>query len=205
LGAASALVLGVVTTAEAAPPVKQATDVFEVEDGDVVGSATLVRTPSKVTMNITTAVSGAMYDLPFDPPPADDVGADWSVGDATTNWFVIFNDPSGCTDPCGEDDVIDMILGDNSAQVGIHFAAGHVAGSPTWHAAGTLRVGDDSGLFLGDVLIDAFAAEVHVVARSHGAMSTIPPGERGYAINSIDGGCGTNLCGDAQAAIFPPA
>ena len=74
-----------------------------------------------------------------------------------------------------------------------------------WNAAGTLRVGDDSNLLVGDVLMDALAAEVHIVARSHGSMSTIPPGERGNAINSVDGGCDTNTCGDAQAAVFAPA
>ena len=205
IAAASALTLGVVTAAHAAAPVTQETDVFQVEDGAVVGSATLLRTKAGVTMNISTTVGGEMFDLPFAAPPDPGLGVDWSVGDATTNWFVIFNNPAGCTDPCGEDDVIDMILGADSAEVGIHYAAGHVAGTSMWNAAATLKVGDTSGLFLGSALMDPLTAEVHIVARSHGPMSTIPPGERGYSINSIDGGCGTNICGDAQAAVFAPA
>ena len=62
----------------------------------------------------------------------------------------------------------------------------------------------EGSLAIDSMFKDAFAAEVHIVARSHGPMSTIAPGERGYAVNSIDGGCEPNICGDAQAAIFAP-
>ena len=188
------------------------------EDTAAVGSATLLRTPRGVHMNITTEVSGTMYDLPFDTPPGQGVGESWSFGDATTNWFVIFNNWEECTDnACGEDDVaaflesLDPGPPENPAGVGIHFAAGHVAGSATWNAAGTLKVGDERGLVVGEALAHAYSTEVHIIARSHGPMATIVPGERGDAINSLLGGCltvppsgdSTNTCGDAQAAVFP--
>lgn len=79
-----------------------------------------------------------------------------------------------------------------------------MAGASSWKAAGTLREGDDSGMLFGVPLQDAMTAEIHVIARSHGPMASIPPKERGYALNSVDGGCGANTCGDAQAAIFAP-
>jgi hypothetical protein len=189
----------------AAPAVRQTVDVVRVDGASNDGSATLTRTNSGVSMTMSTTVGGVKYDLPFSPPPDPGLGESWEVGDATTNWFVIFNDPDGCTDPCGEDDVIAGIPDGGPAGVGIHYAAGHVAGSSSWHSAGSLREGDTSGMLFGLPLIDATAAEVHIVARSHGPMATIPPGsERGLALNSLDGGCPPNTCGDAQAAIFAP-
>jgi uncharacterized protein YjlB len=38
-------------------------------------------------------------------------------------------------------------------------------------------------------LQDAMTAEVHIIARSHGQVTTLLPGERGEALNSVDGGC----------------
>ncbi|MDX2378934.1 MAG: hypothetical protein QNM02_04160 [Acidimicrobiia bacterium] len=153
---------------------------------------------------MSTTVGGQLFILPDGIP----LEVDWEVGDASTNWFVVFNNPDDCTDPCGEDDVIAGLppaVDGGPAGVSIHYAAGHVAGSLSWHSAGSLREGDTSGMLFGLPLQNAMTAEVHIVARSHGSMTTIPPGsERGYALNSVDGGCGTNTCGDAQAAIFPP-
>ena len=155
-------------------------------------------------MTMSTTVAGQLFILPDGIP----LEAYWEVGDASTNWFVVFNNPDQCTDPCGEDDVIaglPPVEDGGPAGVSIHYAAGHVAGSSSWHSAGSLREGDTSGMLFGLPLQDAMTAEVHIVARSHGPMATIPPGsDRGYALNSVDGGCDTNICGDAQAAIFPP-
>jgi hypothetical protein len=202
--AAAALTLGTVTAAEAAPAVKQTTDVVRIDGQPNDGTATLTRTNSGVSMTMSTTVGGQLFILPDGIP----LEANWEVGDASTNWFVVFNNPNGCTDPCGEDDVIaglPPVEDGGPAGVGIHFAAGHVAGSSSWHSAGSLREGDTSGMLFGLPLQDAMTAEVHIVARSHGPMDTIPPGsDRGYALNSVDGGCDTNTCGDAQAAIFPP-
>lgn len=206
LVAATAIIitLGTASVTDAAPAIRQTTDVFRVDGGTNEGTATLTRTNSGVSMRMSTTVGGQLFDLPFDTSGLD---ASWEVGDASTNWFVLFNYPGYCTDPCGEDDVIAAIFdpaGEGGpAGASVHYAAGHVAGSSSWHSAGSLREGDTSGMLFGLPLQDALTAEVHVVARSHGPMATIPPGERGYALNSVDGGCGTNTCGDAQAAIFP--
>lgn len=193
------------SAAAAAPAVQQTAQVNEIDGTTNVGTATLIRTNSSVTMRMDTTVGGELFELPVGIP----LGVDWQVGDATTNWFVVFNEPDGCTDPCGEDDVIAALppgVGENPAKVGIHYAAGHVAGSSSWHSAGSLREGDTSGMLFGYPLLDARTAEIHIINRSHGPMSTIPPGERGNALNSVDGGCDSNTCGDAQAAIFlPPA
>ena len=201
--ATTSVVLATASVSGAAPAVRQTVDVIRIDGQANEGSATLTRTDSGISMTMSTTVGGEMFDLPFNPPPAPGVGH-WEVGDATTNWFVVFSNPDGCTDPCGEDDVIAGIPNGGPAQVSIHYAAGHVAGSSSWHSAGLLREGDTSTMLFGVPLQDAMTAEVHIIARSHGQMTTLLPGERGDALNSVDGGCGTNTCGDAQAAIFAP-
>lgn len=188
------------STSGAVQAVHQAVDVARVDGQPNDGTATLTRTNSGVSMTIHTSVGGQLFDLPAGTPLA----ANWEVGDATTNWFVVFNNPGGCTDPCGEDDIIRGIPDGGPAQVSVHFAAGHNAGGSSWNAAGSLREGDTSGMLFGVPLQDAMTAEIHIVARSHGPMASLLPGERGSALNSVDGGCGTNTCGDAQAAIFAP-
>lgn len=189
----------------AAPAVHQDADVVRVDAGPVEGTATLVRTNNSISMTMKTTVSGQLFDLPIGTPLA----ADWEVGDATTSWFVVFNNPSGCTAPCGEDDVIAALFGDNPAEVGIHHAAGRVAGSSSYNSGGSLRVGDMSGVVGGGTLpflalTNPMGAEVHIVNRSHGPASALTGGDLGYALNSLDGGCDINICGDAQAAIFAP-
>lgn len=196
--------LGTFSAAGADSAVKQTTDVIRIDGQPNDGTATLTRTNSGVSMTMSTTVGGQLFVLPDGIP----LPVDWEVGDASTNWFVVFNHPDQCTDPCGEDDVIaglPPVADGGPAGVGIHYAAGHVAGSPSWKSAGSLREGDTSGMLFGLPLQDAMTAVVHIVARSHGPMVAIPPGgDRGYALNSVDGGCDTNVCGDAQAAIFTP-
>lgn len=212
--ASTSMIFGASAATGAAPAVHQTVDVVRVDGGSTDGgTATLTRTNNGVTMRMSTTVGGEKYDLPFPIP----LGESWEVGDATTNWFVVFNNPGECTpeppEPsgppsCGEDDIIAGFppaeLG-GPAGVSIHYAAGHVAGSLSWHSAGSLREGDTSGILFGLPLQDAMTAEVHLVARSHGPMADIPPGsERGLALNSLNGGCPPNVCGDAQVAVFAP-
>lgn len=201
--ASSSMLLAMASVSGAAPAVHQTVEVIRIDGEANDGSATLTRTNSGVSMTMSTTVGGQMFVLPLGTP----LDVDWEVGDATTNWFVVFNNPGACTEPCGEDDVIaglPPIADGGPAGVSIHYAAGHVAGSSSWHSAGSLREGDTSGILFGLPLQDAMTAEVHVIARSHGQMTTLLPGERGEALNSVDGGCMTNTCGDAQAAIFNP-
>ena len=183
---------------------KQTEPVYEFVGATTVGGASLVRTNSGVSMRVSTTVGGQLVDL-FDGP----LDAAWEVGDATTNWFVVFNEPSECTDGvCGEDDVQNAATGSDVAKVGVHFATGHIAGSSNWRSAASLREGDLSGVLFGSPLLDAMTAEVHIVVRSHGPAANLVPGGLAAAIGSFGGGClpddGPNICGDAQAAEFKP-
>lgn len=176
---------------------QQTSAVYKFDDMSEVGKASLKRNASGVTMNIKTAIGGELDELGVPQ------GVDWESGDATTVWFVVFNDPSGCDGGCGADDV-DAIFGDNPADAGVHFAAGHVANGSKFTTAGHLNEGDESGLLFGSALEDATAAEIHLVVRSHGPASTLTGQELAEALHSVDGGCGANTCGDAQFAVFLP-
>lgn len=182
--------------AQAAPAVHQESDVYEFEDMDDVGDATLKRNNSGVTMNIKTAVSGELFDF------ATPLEVDWQRGDATTVWFVVFNEPWNCSDDeCGEDDVMAAFNG-NPAKVGVHFGTGHVAGGADFNAAASLKEGDMSGVLFGYGLMDSMAAEIHLVVRSHGPAANLTGPELADALHSVDGGCDTNTCGDPQFAVF---
>jgi hypothetical protein len=186
--------------ADAGPPDKDTVDVIEFSGAVVTeDGATLVRTDSGVSMRLSTTVGGELFDL-FDGP----LGVDWEVGDATTNWFVVFNNPGACSDGvCGENDVQEAAMGfDNGSMVGVHFATGHIAGSSNWRSAASLSVGDDTGTGFGYPLLNAREAEIHVIVRSHGSMATLVGGNVAAAIGSLMGGCDINTCGDAQAAEF---
>jgi hypothetical protein len=211
LSALAATVLA--SPASAGPPEKQTEAVNYFGGGAVPDAeASLVRTNSGVSMRMSTTVDGQLFDLFAGP-----LGVDWEVGDATTNWFVVFNEPDECTPlpggvvaVCGEDDVQNAAMGSPAAGVGVHFATGHIAGSSKWRSAASLREGDVSGIVFGLPLVDAMTAEIHIVARSHGPAANLVPGNLAAAIGSLNGGCagppefGPNTCGDAQAAEFKP-
>ncbi len=190
-------------TALAAGAMRQSTDVLRFDGvGGAVGEANLVRTNSGVSMNIRSSVEGELFDLFAGP-----LGVDFMPGDATTNWFIVFNMPANCitagSTMCGEEDVIDAATGGaDLAKVGVIFATGHIAGSK-WNAAAHLKEGDSTGLLFGTPLMDAMTAEVHIVVRSHGPASALTPSELHDAISSVGGGCGTNVCGDPLFAVFP--
>ncbi len=198
-------------TALAGAAVHQDEDVsrFDGLGGDV-GDATLVRTNSGVSMTIKSSVEGELFVI--GGPGLN--GNFFLPGDATTNWWVVFNNPSKCVGGCGEDDVLNSLGGGPApdAEVDVIFATGHVAGSK-WRAAAHLSEGDITGslrpLFgkapIG--LLDAMTAEVHVVVRSHGPAKDLAPGQLDDAISTVFGGCagfgGTFECGDAQFVEFP--
>lgn len=190
-------------TAFAAGAVRQDSEVYRFDTMADVGDAQLVRTNSGVSMSIRSSVGGELMDLFAGP-----LGPHFMPGDAVTNWFVIFNKPGECISAggaCGEADVRDALTGGpNLAMVDVGFATGHVTG-PQWGAAAHLDEGDPSATMLGIGLMDSMAAEIHVVVRSHGQASNLAPGEVAEAISSLMGGCGTNICGDPQFAVFPPA
>lgn len=196
-GVAAALVLGGATAAVAGGAEHQASDVYLFEDMSVAGDATLVRTGSTVRVNLHTHVRGGLVE--FGAP----VGSDWEVGDATTVWLVVFNNPAGCTGGCGEDEVVTAFLGGpNPAEVGLHYGTGHVAGGHAFSASASLREWDVSGRLFGMPLKDAGRAEVHVIVRSHGSARGLAGAELSAALHDVDGGCDTNTCGDAQFTVF---
>lgn len=192
-------------TALASGAMHQTSNVYRFDDMSDVGDAKLVRTNSGVSMTIKSSVEGELMD--FGVP----LGEEFTPGDATTNWWIIFNNPLNCSDViCGEDDVLDNLFGGdpNDVMVDVIFATGHVAGSQ-WRAAAHLNEGDTSGsllpLFELDAigLNDAMEAEIHLIVRSHGPATNLTPDELSEAISSVGGGCGTNTCGDPQFAVFP--
>lgn len=189
--------------AEAAPAAHQTSEVYEFVGMADAGSASLNRTPNGVKMKIRTTVGGELENF------GDPLGVDWERGDATTVWFVVFNDPDGCVDGCGGDDVEDF-FGENPsdrAKVGIHFGTGHVAGARTFNASAHLSEGDTSGMLFGSPLMDSQTAEIHLVVRSHGPAAALTGQQLSAALHSVDGGCapfnGPNTCGDSQFAVFP--
>lgn len=148
------------------------------------GSATLVRSGEGVSYNLRT--SGL------------------TSRDAVTNWWVIFNHPSACTNPineigslCGLDDLFGV-----GVDASVLFATGHVVGNGN-HAnfAAHLLVGDTDGALFGPGLTNPEGAEVHIIVRTHGEM--IPELVAGQ-ISSVDVACDINVCEDLQAAAFVP-
>lgn len=145
--------------------------------------------------------------------------------EAITIWWVIFNEPENCSAPgCGEDDIFvggDPSQGLNLGQIDAAdilagYATGEVAssgGQAKLHA--TLGV-DEGGIEVifgdGTLLKDAHAAEIHLVARSHGpAIDGLEDEQTG----SYAGGCQTFLnppeipdaegeCADIQFAVHLP-
>ena len=174
--------------------------VFNAITGDVVGDATLVRSPNGLSFNFSAN--------------------DLMKGYTYTIWLVIWNSPGECTTPnqCGEAD-----LGNAQVQVEIMYGTGHVVGkSGVGHFGGHLKVGDVSGsandlfgLPSPGGLLDPMAAEVHIVLRNHGPAIQ---GEVNEQIGSYVGGCDDPFafppfsqipdeegeCGDTHAAIFAP-
>jgi hypothetical protein len=209
VAAAVTAIIATSVTAFAMGAVHQTSDVYRFDNMADVGDATLVRNASGVSMTIRSSVEGELTEF------GALLGEDFTPGDATTNWWVVFNHPGNCSDGvCGEDDVLDALLGGdpNNVLVDILFATGHIANSQ-WQAGASLREGDTGGSLRPGFglepigLIDSMAAEIHIVVRSHGPASDLAAGEIAGAISSVDGGCLINTCGDPQFAVFlaPPS
>jgi len=133
---------------------------------------------------------------------------------AYTVWWVVFNDPSGCVDGCGLDDVLAAVgpsANNNPADIGVFYMAGHYVGAHGVAGFGaSLREGDASycvpagdGPFsaLCNPLIDAETADIHLVVRDHGPIQA---GQFKAQVSSFTGGCSSYACANLQAAIFEP-
>ncbi len=117
------------------------------------GTSDLVRTVDGISMNIDTT------DLP---------------GGAYTMWWVIFNDPSKCSDgECGENDVLPP-PGTPGAKVSPGWVPGGIVGPDrVGHFSAHLGIGLDGApgqVLFGDGLTNPMGAEVHVILRYHGPV-----------------------------------
>jgi hypothetical protein len=117
---------------------------------------------------------------------------------AYTVWWIVWNDPTRCSGPCGEDD---LGIAGNS----VFYAAGFVTGNDgTGNVTADLEAGQlPAGI---DVLIPGglqpgrgLRAEVHLIIRSHGP---IVPGAVAMQIGAFDATCA--VCEDQQAVVFAP-
>lgn len=183
------------------------------------GSLNLARGSSAPVLSLAdgTVVEGASARLlrGLDWLAADVVTSELEADGTYTVWWVLFNNPSGCSplpdDParpvCDEDDIFgeDGALDPNPrARVSLAWGGGNVAdgdGRAVFNAL--LRAGEAPGeVLVGSGLEreNGLRAEVHVVLRGHGPADAA----RLWAqINSFEADC--EACGEVQAAVFPPA
>lgn len=159
----------------------QSTNIVNLDTGNMVrGAATLTRTLNSVEARVYTS--------------------ELRKKAAYTVWWVIWNDPSECSDDCGEDDI--GVTGNS-----VFHAGGFVTGTD---GTANVNVHVDGG-DIGDgvqVLIpgglaesNGFGAEIHLVIRSHGRVRK---GLAADQISTVEGACDVNNCFDHQGAVFMP-
>lgn len=125
-------------------------------------------------------------------------------GTAVTMWWAIFNNPHNCaTRPCTPAD-----LSNPAVQGSVISAGGKIVGADGAATFGAFRaVGDTTGVFTGlgtvQSLQDALRAEIHLVARTHGAALNDPT-MLSQQLNLFNGGCPPNTCSNVQASIHRP-
>ena len=144
--------------------------------------------------------------------------------DAVTLWWVVFNEPTMCSEnECGEDDIFNLdadgefILNDDgsppgnaagrqAAKISVLRADGHViddSGAAQFRSS--LALGDVSEALFGEGLQKPMSAEFHFVVRTHGPAI---PGKVDSMLYTINGGCEAAWpnppCTDLQFAIFKP-
>lgn len=146
--------------------------------------------------------------------------ADLPVG-AYSTWWVIFNDPSGCSDgSCGENDVLPP-PGTEEANVSVLWTGtGTIVGPDRMgHFSASLDVGLDAApgqVIYGDGLLDPMGAEVHIIVRYHGPAIWDDATALVEQLSTFQGSCtpdsslgvgrdpNTFGCFDAQATIHLP-
>jgi hypothetical protein len=171
-----------------------------------VGTSTLTRHDDKITMKFRADATAPR--------------------EAFTIWWVVFNNPEACSDPCGADDI--FVDGNpagelNEAQIEAAdivaaYATGKVS-NPKGRVTFTASLGEHEApgsreIIFGDevALKDASAAEVHLVARSHGPAI---PGKVDEQTGSFAGACEVFLnqpdtatengeCADELFAVHQP-
>lgn len=182
------------------------TTVHLFEDASVVkdGAAVLTRLKNGVAMRLSTV--------------------DLNPKDAVTVWWVVFDEPTMCSDnECGENDIFNLdsdgkfILNDDgsppvngagveAAQITVLRADGHVIDeSGTAQYSSRLPIGDVSEALFGGGLQNPLSAEIHLVVRTHGPAI---PGKVDSMLYGVNGGCEGAFpnppCSDVQFAVFKP-
>lgn len=181
------------------------TTVHFFEDASVVkdGAAVLTRLKNGVAMRLNTV--------------------NLTPKDAVTIWWVVFDEPTMCSDECGEDDIFNLdadgefILnadgsppvngaGVEAAQITVIRADGHVideGGAAQFSSR--LPIGDVSEALFGGGLKNPLSAEIHLVVRTHGPAI---PGKVDSMLYDVNGGCEGAFpnppCSDVQFAVFKP-
>lgn len=158
------------------------------DEREVVGSATLRRTASGLTIEVHTTGLGAEY--------------------AYTNWWIVFNNPEACVNGCDADD-----FGNPAVEASVLYATGRVSeadGTATFRAF--LPVGlillnrTEDGRErqrLGPGVQNPRTAEIHYIIRSHGPVAGDAAAEIIEKIGTFFGGCDGFACFDEQAIVFP--
>ncbi|MCH9671555.1 MAG: hypothetical protein K0U93_08925 [Gammaproteobacteria bacterium] len=121
-----------------------------------------------------------------------------------TTWWVVFNEPQNCQDPCACNfpDVFDPAQAD-AAQTSVFWASGRVTdkfGQGVFHAQARfneLPDGEDQVLF-GPGLVNP-DAEVHLVTRTHGRLKH-RRGKREAQLTEFNGACAPD-CFDTQVSV----
>ncbi len=124
-------------------------------------------------------------------------------------WWVIFNNPQGCSEACNEDDIFDAdgnVSPNPEANISILWATSGISSSS---GEGTFSAYLPKGRPLGEVLLglglqDAQGAEVHLVLRTHGVadLNTLSAQLTSFQPEpSLGGDC--EACQDHQFAVHP--
>ena len=151
------------------------------------GTSELVRDAEGIAMSIDTT------DLP--------------VG-AFTVWWVIFNNPSGCTNnDCGGSDT-GAGGGPNPAEASILWATSGIVGPDRHgHFSALLGVGLDKApgeVVRGPALTNPAGAEVHLVLKFHGPPQFDDPEILARQLTTFAGDCARLLCYLPQSAVHNP-
>lgn len=182
---AAALFLPSIYTAHADDTHYQTANMHTFPGGvDIAGGGTLLRTEDAVTVRLGMT------------------GLDKKAG--YTIWWIIFNNPDECSDPCDLDD-----LDKPEVQPGVFYAAGFITGSDgtanvvAHLESGDLTAGIDELLGTGQGLEEenGLGAEIHLIVRSHGKLLV---GAVDTQIGTFDGACDVRTCEDQQAIAFLP-
>jgi hypothetical protein len=127
---------------------------------------------------------------------------------AVTNWVVIINDPSACSEsPCTEGDVFGSFP-DNPTMATVCYLTGQsVQANGRATFAGRFGEGTNYGcleIFAGDLygLMDADVAEIHMVLQEHGWSLESGEGLE-MQVAYFEGGCNPE-CNDTQVTIHSP-